>query len=84
MPQRLSCAVASGNDIKEILFGMILDVHGTRVETEMPLMAAGLDSIATSELANTLAQRFGTELPAMVLFDHPTIEAMADLLAISP
>jgi len=44
-------------------------------------MSAGLDSIAATELANVLAERLGTELPQTVLFDHPTIGAVASYAA---
>ena len=44
-------------------------------------MSAGLDSIAATELANVLVKRLGTELPQTVLFDHPTIGAVASFAA---
>ena len=44
-------------------------------------MSAGLDSIVATELANVLAGRLGTELPQTVLFDHPTIGAVASFAA---
>ena len=44
-------------------------------------MSAGLDSIAATELANLLAERLGTKLPQTVLFDHPTIGAVASFAA---
>ena len=47
----------------------------------MPLMAAGLDSIAATEFSRRLAEQFDTELPQTVLFDHPTIGAMASFIA---
>jgi acyl carrier protein len=48
---------------------------------DMPLMAAGLDSIAATEFSRRLAEQFDTELPQTVLFDHPTIGAMASFIA---
>ena len=47
---------------------------------DTPLMAAGLDSIAAGELANTLAGKFAVALPQTVLFDHPTIGAVASFV----
>jgi 3-oxoacyl-(acyl-carrier-protein) synthase len=44
-------------------------------------MAAGLDSVAAPEFANTLTERFATELPQTLLFDHPTIESVAGLMS---
>ena len=40
-----------------------LEVQGTTISMDTPLMAAGLDSIAATEFSNTLAGRFGTDLP---------------------
>lgn len=45
-------------------------------------MAAGLDAIAATEFSNTLAKRFDVELPQTVLFDHPTIGAVASFIAL--
>ena len=47
---------------------------------DTPLMAAGLDSIAATEFARTIAEQFDIELPQTVLFDHPTIGAMASFI----
>ena len=48
---------------------------------ETPLMASGLDSIAIGELANALSQKIYAELPPTMLFDHPTIGAVAGFIA---
>ena len=47
----------------------------------MPLMEAGLDSIAAVELRNAVNERYGVELPATITFDYPTIGDLADYLA---
>ena len=60
----------------------VWEVQGTTVAADTPLMSAGLDSIGATELANMLAQRLGTELPQTVLFDHPTIGALASFAAV--
>ena len=44
----------------------------------MPLLSAGLDSISATELTRALGLRLSRELPATLIFDHPTI---ADLTA---
>ena len=59
----------------------VLEVQGTTIAVDTPLMSAGLDSIAATELANVLAERLDTELPQTVLFDHPTIGAVASFAA---
>ena len=40
-------------------------------------MSAGLDSIAVMDVSRSVGDDFSTELPAMLLFDHPSIEAIA-------
>jgi len=59
----------------------LLEVPGTILSADVPLMAAGLDSIAATEFSNTLTERFNTKLPQMVLFDYPTIRAVARFIA---
>ena len=44
-------------------------------------MEAGLDSLGAVELRNALGARFGTELPATLTFDYPSISALVDYLA---
>ena len=60
---------------------VVLETAGTSLAADTPLMSAGLDSIAATALATTLAQRVDAELPQTVLFDHPTIRAVASFLA---
>ena len=55
----------------------VLEVLGTKVTVDMPLMSAGLDSIAVTDLVNVLSKRFEIELPPTLLFDHPTIGSLA-------
>ena len=59
----------------------LYEIVGTIVAQEMPLMAAGLDSIAAGEFVNYVAVQLSTELPQMTLFDHPTVGALASVVA---
>lgn len=43
-------------------------------------MSAGLDSISATEFTRTLSERFDTELPPTLLFDHPSVSSVADWL----
>ena len=45
------------------LVGMASEVIGTIISADVPLMAAGLDSIAATELATQMGARLHTELP---------------------
>jgi len=52
------------------------------VEADEPLMQAGLTSNTTVILRNELAQQFpGKQMPFTLVFDHPSISAIADFLA---
>ena len=48
-----------------------------------PLMEAGLDSIGAVELRNSVASKYGIDLPANISFDQPTVRAeyLAAMLA---
>jgi acyl transferase domain-containing protein len=46
------------------------------VDPRTPLGELGLDSLLAVELRNTLAKALGAPLPATLLFDHPTIDAL--------
>ena len=40
-------------------------------------MEAGLDSLASIELRNITQTRFNIDLPATIIFDHPTLQSLA-------
>ncbi len=52
-----------------------------RVELSQPLREMGLDSLMTVELRNALSTTLGRALPGSLVFDYPTIEAIANYLA---
>jgi len=45
-----------------------------------PLVGAGLDSLSSMELRDAVSQEFDLELPSTLVFDHPTINAIAELV----
>eukprot|EP00232_Nephroselmis_pyriformis_P001664 CAMPEP_0182906248 /NCGR_PEP_ID=MMETSP0034_2-20130328/33591_1 /TAXON_ID=156128 /ORGANISM="Nephroselmis pyriformis, Strain CCMP717" /LENGTH=355 /DNA_ID=CAMNT_0025041877 /DNA_START=41 /DNA_END=1105 /DNA_ORIENTATION=+ len=58
----------------------IADVLGHAVGGDEPLMAAGLDSLGSVELQSTLGKKLGLKLSNTVVFDYPTVEALAAYL----
>jgi NAD(P)-dependent dehydrogenase (short-subunit alcohol dehydrogenase family) len=50
------------------------------IDPRVPLREVGLDSLMSVELRNALARAVGQPLPATLVFDHPTADALADHL----
>ena len=61
---------------------MAQSIAGGRIDADMPMMEAGIDSLGTVELRNTLQAAVGTAmtLPSTLAFDHPTARSLAALL----
>ena len=69
---------------KEAIAGQIQTalqgILGEGICHDDPLMSAGLDSLGSVELANVLARRFSLQLPGTLIFDYPTVKAIAAYL----
>lgn len=52
-----------------------------QISPQQPLMEAGLDSLGAVELRTAICASFGMDLPATVVFDYPTISALAGYIA---
>ena len=64
--------------VQGLIQNAVAAVIGEPVAVDQPLMAAGLDSVAALELQQGLADVFGlAALPPTLVFDHPTIAALA-------
>ena len=55
---------------------------GKQIDPRTPLGDLGLDSLLAVELRNTLATALGRPLPATLLFDYPSIDALTDYLLV--
>ena len=74
-PRRRSTVARFVNDCALRILGM---ASGKPVDPSMPLGELGLDSLLAIELRNTLSAAVGISLPATLLFDYPTIDAISD------
>jgi NADPH:quinone reductase-like Zn-dependent oxidoreductase len=61
-----------------------LDGSGPYIDERLPLLRLGMDSLMAVEFRNILAAAFERPLSATLLFDHPTIGALADFLNRGP
>ena len=53
------------------------DIVGSSISASEPLMAAGLDSLSSVELTNALQKKLRVQLPSTLVFDYPTVDAIA-------
>ena len=65
------------------MIACVSEVFGTEVAADTPLMAAGIDSLGATEIQRALGDSLSAELPATLLFDHPSIDGIALALASS-
>ncbi|MBI3243487.1 MAG: SDR family NAD(P)-dependent oxidoreductase [Chloroflexi bacterium] len=58
----------------------VLRLDPSQIDPEQPLNQLGLDSLMAVELRNVLSQSVGRSLPATLLFDHPSVNALTSYL----
>jgi hypothetical protein len=66
--------------VAELAFSVIGLNPATVIESHTPLKEVGLDSLMAVELRNALTRSLGELLPATLLFDHPSLDALTDHL----
>ena len=59
----------------------VVEVLGTQVSSDTPLMEAGVDSLGATELQRALGERLSTEAEATLLFDYPSIERIVQFFS---
>jgi acyl carrier protein len=59
---------------------VLVGVAPNQLDTALPFAAFGLDSVAAVGLSGELEDWLDVELPATILWDYPTIAALAEYL----
>lgn len=62
--------------VKSVVESCVNRIFGYSVACTMPLVSAGIDSIQAIELTRVLSEQLNTNLPATLLFDHPSTAAI--------
>ncbi|MGW7047819.1 type I polyketide synthase [Streptomyces avermitilis] len=86
---RRKLAVLSGPEQRAALTDLVRDAvaailgyaDAASIPDEQPFVELGFDSLAAVEVRNRLNLATGLSLPAMLVFDHPTVAAVCDFLA---
>ena len=68
-------------DAHKTVQAVALEIVGTNIDMNAPLMSAGLDSLSAVEFINALGARIGMDLSPTVLYDHPTLDSLASFLS---
>lgn len=59
---------------------IVLDLLGTTVQDDAPLLSVGLDSLSATELVSKLNGAISTNVEPTVLFDHPTVGTLGQFI----
>lgn len=69
------------NHVREKAAQILSVANVNSIDLHEPLQTMGLDSLMAVELRNQLGQSVNKALPATLLFEYPTVTALADYLA---
>ena len=58
-----------------------MQVIGTLVDPQVPLMQAGLTSLGALKFGRSLQNQLSLDVPATLVFDHPSLLSVATLIA---
>ncbi|MDA9173036.1 acyl carrier protein [bacterium] len=67
-------------ELSSLVANCVADLMGNELDANEPLMAAGMDSLASTELVKKLSVELDSDIPSTLLFDHPTMGAIAAYL----
>ena len=83
-------AAAAPDERRAIVLGVVraqvarvLQLPEARVDVEVEFASLGMDSLTGLELRNRLGAELHMQLPATLIFQHPTIAAVADFAVVS-
>jgi thioesterase domain-containing protein/acyl carrier protein len=74
----------SADDIRHWIINELarsLNIHPNHIDPAAPLDSLGIDSLAAIGMTGGLAAWLDRDLPATLIWDHPTINAIAEALA---
>ncbi|CAE8733288.1 unnamed protein product, partial [Polarella glacialis] len=72
----------STSELRELMMRLAAESAGFVVEGDMPLLDSGMDSKAAVEFSNRLTAELPTlRLPSTLVFDYPTLSAVAGYAA---
>ena len=68
------------DSVLSLVRGLVIEIlEDENLCNEIPLMEAGLDSLATIEFRNMLQSLLNVKVPRLLVFDHPSVSSVVEL-----